>query len=347
MKFSVLIPVYNVERYIGECIESVLEQSIDDYEIILVDDGSTDRSLEICERYKSKKVNIFHKENEGLLLARRDGIAKAKGEYCVFLDSDDTIEPNCLETIKDLIEKYSADALVYNLMIWDSSNGKKELREPVFRTTRVFITGENIDEIKRKFLSSSSLNNMVIKAVKTDIIKSDTTNYRSELFSDYGEDAIQSYYIFDKCKRIVYTPKGLYNYRKNFDSITRKYLSYENVKSKVKLGSEQIKMEYLKKWGMDDEDLEEIICVNRLDSLRVIFSTNYLQIGNYSDRRKYLHNDWVNLIGKSNYEYLHSKKLPFFHRLEIEAIIKKRFFTLELIRKIRIKKLSTQKGDLG
>ena len=90
--FSILIPVYNVEKYLPACIESVLQQSFTDYEVILVDDGSKDRSGQICDEYRSKypeKFFVEHKPNQGLISARRAGLNLASGRYVCFLDSDD------------------------------------------------------------------------------------------------------------------------------------------------------------------------------------------------------------------------------------------------------------------
>ena len=92
MKFSILVPVYNVEKYLPECLESIENQTYRDFEVILVDDGSNDRSGEICDQFKERtttNTTVLHKENQGLISARRIGINNAKGEYCIFCDSDD------------------------------------------------------------------------------------------------------------------------------------------------------------------------------------------------------------------------------------------------------------------
>lgn len=89
MKFSILVPVYNVERYLEECLNSLINQTFKDFEIILVDDGSTDRSGQICDQYQKNysnvNISVLHKKNEGLVSARRAGIKIAQGEYSVFV----------------------------------------------------------------------------------------------------------------------------------------------------------------------------------------------------------------------------------------------------------------------
>ena len=112
--FSIIIPVYKVEQYLAECIDSVLIQNYVDYEIILVDDGSPDKSPRICDEYSEKFCNIrvIHKKNEGLSAARNDGIKEAQGEYIIFLDSDDKFEDdNVLRNIHDYIELVLQDVV--------------------------------------------------------------------------------------------------------------------------------------------------------------------------------------------------------------------------------------------
>ena len=105
MRFSVIIPVYNVESFLERCIESVLSQDYEDYEIIAVDDGSKDSSLEILKSYerKTNKIHIISQENKGLGGARNTGIVCAKGDYLVFLDSDDYIKTDMLSSLNSVL----------------------------------------------------------------------------------------------------------------------------------------------------------------------------------------------------------------------------------------------------
>lgn len=118
IKFSIIIPVYNVEKYLEHCINSVLKQSFDGYEIILVNDGSTDNSGCICDRYANEyeKIRVIHKENEGLSEARNVAIRTAKGEYIVLLDSDDSLIENALQNANNIIKKYKNPDIVINRM---------------------------------------------------------------------------------------------------------------------------------------------------------------------------------------------------------------------------------------
>ena len=116
MKFSIIVPVYNVEKYLTECVSSILSQSYDDYELLLIDDGSTDRSASMCDELgNNNKVKVYHQTNQGLSSARNTGINHAKGEYLVFVDSDDYIDKDSLFMFdKSLSEK--PDILVTRLI---------------------------------------------------------------------------------------------------------------------------------------------------------------------------------------------------------------------------------------
>ena len=110
--FSIVIPVYNAEKYLGECVESVLSQSVTDFELILVNDGSTDKSGHLCDRFalRDERVKVIHQPNSGHITARMNGVSAAEGDYIMFLDSDDywldgalSAVANNLEEIKKLI----------------------------------------------------------------------------------------------------------------------------------------------------------------------------------------------------------------------------------------------------
>jgi len=110
---SIIIPVYNVERYLPMCLESVVQQHLSDYEVILVDDGSTDISGTICDEYVEKHLEfkVIHKQNQGVAAARNTGIREATGEYIMFLDSDDFLVPNAITPLLEIAEKNNLDVL--------------------------------------------------------------------------------------------------------------------------------------------------------------------------------------------------------------------------------------------
>ena len=128
MKFSVIVPVYNVADYLKNCVESLLSQNCDDWEIILVDDGSTDgKSPALCDDYAEKHpelVRVIHQANGGLGAARNTGIETAKGEYLLFVDSDDTLTPDTLEQLSAWVEESHADMYVFGFL-YVTENGEQ------------------------------------------------------------------------------------------------------------------------------------------------------------------------------------------------------------------------------
>lgn len=130
--FSIVLPVYNVEKYIDRCVNSVLSQNFDDYEIILVDDGSTDGSSLKCEEWREKdsRIRVIHKENDGLGMARNTGIENAKGEYIFFFDSDDYILPGLLKDVYDNIKATNSEAVFFGMKRIGSRGDVKFSQEP-------------------------------------------------------------------------------------------------------------------------------------------------------------------------------------------------------------------------
>ena len=109
IKISVIIPIYNCQKYLSECLQSLSEQNISDFEVILVDDGSIDNSLKICEMYSRNKENVkvIHTNNNGVSAARNIGLKNAKGELITFIDADDVLENNYLEILSHSIEIFN------------------------------------------------------------------------------------------------------------------------------------------------------------------------------------------------------------------------------------------------
>lgn len=122
--FSVLIPVFKIEKYIEECVLSITNQSFSDFEIILIDDGSPDSCPEICERLRKNdsRIKVLHKNNEGVAKARRDGAEIAEGEYVICIDGDDWLKKDCLTKISEVVQKKNIDIFCFGML---ADNGKQ------------------------------------------------------------------------------------------------------------------------------------------------------------------------------------------------------------------------------
>lgn len=209
---SVIVPVYNTQKFIDRCLKSIIRQTFKDFEIIIINDGSTDNSLEICKSYslKDDRIRIFSQENGGAASARNAGIAKARGEYIKFIDSDDEITDDCLE--KHLCYRYS-DIVVSGLtVIW---NNKTSITSPSKN-----ILNNKIDIIKNiskwNMLLLGSLCNKLYKKsiiIENNIIFPTCTN-------NVGEDYIFNWRYFSKCNSFVSVPETYYNYIENPNSLS-------------------------------------------------------------------------------------------------------------------------------
>jgi len=225
VRFSIHVPVYNAERFLTRCIDSLLAQTFKSFEIILTDDGSTDNSGRICDAYAEKDacIRVFHNENHGVLWTRCFSIYKSNGDYSMFVDSDDFIECETLNRINQIIEQHSSDLVIFNYrrVIGD----EKKDSPPIWDQISIF-ENNNKKELYDQFLFTSSLNNICMKAVRTELLLSDPTNYQKYSHVTNAEDFLQSLYIIFHAQKIVYLPDCLYNYCYNNMSTTNKVNLY-------------------------------------------------------------------------------------------------------------------------
>lgn len=233
-KVSVVVPIYNVEYYLRRCIESIINQSYKNLEIILVDDGSPDACPEICDDYvkKDDRIKVIHQENSGVSVARNNGIKLATGEYLVFADSDDYLEINMIEECIKISEKKNLDILLFD---WYDDFGDGKIK---------------------KFLDRNYLKNrdMILYGILWDKIPSYPWNkfFRRKIWDNVKflenttfEDLAIMPEIFNKANRIGYLNKHLYNYNcTNSTSITsniscrNKFGMYISWKSRLEFAQE-------------------------------------------------------------------------------------------------------------
>ena len=218
-KISVIVPIYNVEQYLDKCVESLVNQTYKNLEIILVDDGTKDKSGEMADLWsiKDDRIKVIHKKNGGLSDARNVGIKIATAEYITFMDSDDYINYRMYEILMNNLEKYNADISVCAV--------KKVYKEDVVNEKQVV----NKEEIC-VFTSEEALENLLDEG----ILKQTVWNklYKREvidgIYFEFGkihEDEFWTYQIFGKCEKIVYTVEQLYYYLQRSGSIMDKPFS--------------------------------------------------------------------------------------------------------------------------
>ncbi|MBR4960856.1 MAG: glycosyltransferase [Clostridia bacterium] len=210
---SVVIPVYKVEEYLEQCLDSVIHQTYTNLEIILVDDGSPDNCPEICNRYaeKDSRIIVIHKENGGLSDARNAGLKAASGEYFYFVDGDDTLPPDSIAWMMNCLAQHHADMVIAGFERFRENSGD------VFFSTcpsgEETITVMNREEALRDFYRDGCQAWAVLYA----------RHIHEGIFFPYGEineDEAIVFHILERCKTVVVTDKVVYSYRNRDESIT-------------------------------------------------------------------------------------------------------------------------------
>lgn len=213
IKFSIMTPVYQVEKYIAGCIDSVLAQTYSNFELILVDDGTKDSSGKICDEYAAKddRIRVFHKQNEGLIATRRFALKKASGDYFLFLDSDDSIKPELLAAVYDTVKRTDADCVIYG--VDRVCGGKVEFT--LSEEKEVVLTDRR--ELFRKYFLNN-YNALWRKAVRAEVF-SGNVDYSPYYKLSYREDVLQSIEILENSKSVAFIPGAYYEYNANPTSI--------------------------------------------------------------------------------------------------------------------------------
>lgn len=213
-RFSIVVPVYNVEDYLEKCVNSILNQEYKDYELVLVDDGSTDKSGAICDRLvlenKDKiSIKVIHQENEGLGGARNTGLANATGEYVWFIDSDDSIKENALEEINAYIEKNQVQMVVFDYCTIDENDKIMETVSCFNKTDEVFSL-QNCPEML--FMPNSAWN----KVYKRSLFEKVNVKFPDREWFEDLSTVIKLYPFID---RVGYINQGFYLYLQRSGSI--------------------------------------------------------------------------------------------------------------------------------
>lgn len=221
-KISIIVPVYNVEKYLDRCINSILKQDFKEFELLLIDDGSTDNSGKKCDEYKLKdnRVRVIHKVNGGLSDARNLGLDLAEGDYVGFVDSDDWIDEKMYSILYQLAIEYNADISTCGIKEWkdnnNNDNDNDNNNKKIF-TIKELSGPEAIYSLYHNELSGYSACNKLYKKFLFDNIRFP----KGRIF----EDASIIYKLYHLSNKIVYKDYKLYNYIKRNESITTKKVS--------------------------------------------------------------------------------------------------------------------------
>jgi len=305
---SIIVPVYNVEKYLESCLESIINQTYKNLEIILVDDGSTDESGNICDKYanKDKRIKVIHKKNGGLSDARNIGIKESTGKYLTFVDSDDYIVNDYVEYLFNLIKKYKTNMSICTYSIVTTS-GKHIL------TNDGFIE-QNMKKIK-------ALDCLLCE--KGFTVSACAKMYSKDLFKNIEfpvgklcEDNGTTYKLIDKCDYVAYGEKSKYLYFKRDNSImTSKF----NIKKFDLIELVDIMSEELSKYSELQESILKKRISSRFSILRQIVFSDY-----YNSK----YTDEIITFLKENKKFIfNSKKIDKREKIALLLLlISKRFF---------------------
>lgn len=209
-EISIIIPVYNTEKYISRCLDSILIQTFKNYEVLLINDGSTDGSDMLCREYASNYdfIKYYNQENQGLSVSRNYGVAEAKGEYITFIDSDDYIGENYLKDLYRLIKKYGSDiSAVHIKKVFSSTNFTHEKKH-----NTICLTGKEalLDMLYQKHLDTSACAILIDKKI-----------VRRNPFpvGRYHEDDFTTYKYYQEAKKVTISTKAQYFYYQRPGSI--------------------------------------------------------------------------------------------------------------------------------
>ena len=227
VQLSVIVPVYNVESYLKRCVDSILEQTFEEFEVILVEDGSLDNSLEICNKYSEsdKRVKVIHKKNGGLSSARNAGLNIAKGKYIAFIDSDDYVSKDMFKTMINLAFSSNYDIVSCGFRrFYESRCNESVCKGTIYKYS-------NIEALANYLLEYDNVNRKIDTVVWNKI-------YKRELFNDITfpegkiyEDGYVTYKLLYKASNIAHIDDELYYYFQRQDSISNLGFSENDLKS--------------------------------------------------------------------------------------------------------------------
>lgn len=229
---SIIVPVYNIEEYLQQCIESLVSQTYENLQIILVDDGSTDQSGKLCDQFAKadERIVVLHKKNGGLTSVRKAGIETALGEYVMVVDGDDWLDANTIEQCVTVAIENQSDCVMFGYI---REYGDNSIENPLFENDFVYNYKESKEKVFRRLIGpiGTELNHpekldnfgtICMKLYKYEIIKKG--KFVSEREIGTNEDTVFNIYALKYCNSIAYINKCFYHYRKtNQQSITMKY----------------------------------------------------------------------------------------------------------------------------
>lgn len=328
-RFSIVVPVYNVEDYLEKCVNSILNQEYKDYELVLVDDGSTDKSGAICDRLVSENkdkisIKVIHQENEGLGGARNTGIETATGEYLFFIDSDDTIVDGTLQELSNYIDNHEVDIVVFDIV-------KVNENDEVLYTIPGSLNGNIISTTeanKSLILTDHSACN---KIIKRNLFIENGIKFPERL---WFEDLATIFKLYPYA-RIGYINKAFYAYLERTGSIMNSAKCDKNIDMITAMNST---LDFYKEKGLFEKYYEELEYVAAFH-LYYLSSIRVMRI----DSKHALLKTFKEYIDKEFPNFRQNKYLGKKEKIIIELLDKRMYFAINLVFNIKGKVNSLRK----
>ena len=220
-KVSIIVPVYNVEQYLNKCIDSILNQTYRNIEVILINDGSIDNSREICDKYAKidHRITVIHKENGGVSFARNVGLSLSSGDYIMFIDSDDWIEKDTLSILLEIQNENDYDVIMFGIC---RENKITEKTTYSSLESESFVGKDKLMSFFPKLIKRELMNSLCNKMYKASIIKKNKIKFNESI--NIAEDTLFNSEIFLKITSFYILDKCMYHYIiRDVESLTKRY----------------------------------------------------------------------------------------------------------------------------
>jgi len=292
--------------FLKACIGSVLGQTYADWELLLIDDGSTDGSGALLDSFAKtdQRIHTYHQGNAGQFFARRVGINKAEGEYLLFLDGDDTLTDDCLEKVDAALLLRPADIVMFAGSIIENGQntgryiGKISLAE----------NDISVNWLKEKLISSHELNSLCLKAFRRSLFEDDHNDYGAFKGTCCGEDKVQLLYPVTRAESVIYIPECLYQYDHRENSTMRKF-AISTIPRMIANDMYLMLYRYMREWGMDSPEYQELAAVYYLRNYLSVYFGLRKRCTTSRERRGFRRYPWRTSVNKETFRHCLSDKL--------------------------------------
>ncbi|WP_307475959.1 glycosyltransferase family 2 protein [Paenibacillus harenae] len=326
-KVSVIVPIYNAERYINKCIKSILGQTFTDFELILVNDGSTDKSLNLCLAFKGQdhRITVIDKQNEGSVRTRNKGLAAARSDYVLFVDVDDWIAVDMIEVLYNHAIRDHADITVCNRykVLGRNSLIKRSGKSKYFDEPKLYTGGEVRTELVTAYLFGHPFPSALSAKLYKRELFANTGKY-VERIHFLGDDLFYNIELFLKAERVKIIPTPLYYYR--IGGFSSKYMPYLFEDA---VNGYEIQKEVIEEYFLDSRDEQYIgislMLLNTLKTcLKNLFSSNMSELNIKKMIESYVENYNVNecIKNSGSHSYFPDSYLQAIEHKDIEYLFK-------------------------